>query len=196
MGLFFGIAHAATAVEGHGAAAVEHGAMPAEHGSAGLPQLAIETFGSQIPWLVVTLVVLYLILTKVALPSIGGIIGERKDSIEDDLDRAGELKRRAAETEQAYEQALADARAQAKQISDATRAAIQKEVDAAIAKADAEISAKTAEGEKRIAEIRAGALASVEQVAVDVAEALVAKIAPEATDAKAVKAGVTARLGN
>ncbi|MFT6775390.1 MAG: F-type H+-transporting ATPase subunit b, partial [Paracoccaceae bacterium] len=82
------------------------------------------------------------------------------------------------------------------EIAAATRAAIQVDVDAAIAKADAEIAAKTAEGEKRIAEIRAGALASVEQVASEVAEALVAAIAPEAADADAVKAGVSARLGN
>jgi F-type H+-transporting ATPase subunit b len=189
MGLFFGIAHAATAAETSGAAAAERGAT-------GLPQLAVDTFASQIPWLLVTLVVLYLILSKVALPKIGGVIEERHDAIEDDLDRAADFKRKSEEAGAAYDKALADARAQAQEIAAATRAAIQVDVDAAIAKADAEIAAKTAEGEKRIAEIRAGALASVEQVASEVAEALVAAIAPEAADADAVKAGVSARLGN
>ncbi|MFT4794604.1 MAG: F-type H+-transporting ATPase subunit b [Paracoccaceae bacterium] len=189
MGLFFGIAHAAGAADGDAA----HGAAS---GATGLPQLAIETFGSQIPWLVITLVVLFVILTKAALPKIGGVIEERHDAIEDDLDRAAEFKRRADEASKAYDQALIDARAEAMEIAAATRAEIQKDVDAAIAKADAEIAAKTAEGEARIAEIRAGALESVEQVAVDVAEALVAAIAPSAADSAAVKAGVSSRLGN
>lgn len=196
MGLFFGIAHAAGAADGHAADAAHGAEMAAEHGATGLPQLAIETFGSQIPWLVITLVVLYLVLTKAALPKIGGVIEERHDAIEDDLDRAAEFKRRADEAGKAYDQALIDARAEAQTIANATRAEIQKEVDAATAKADAEIAARTAEGEKRIAEIRAGALDSVEQVAVDVAEALVAAIAPDAADAKAVKSGVSSRLGN
>lgn len=196
MGLFFGIAHAAGAADDHAADAAHGADMAAEHGATGLPQLAIETFGSQIPWLVITLVVLYLILTKAALPKIGGVIEERHDAIEDDLDRAAEFRRRADEAGKAYDQALIDARAAAMEISAATRAEIQKEVDAATAKADAEIAAKTAEGEVRIAEIRAGAMESVEQVAIDVAEALVAAIAPDAADAKAVKAGVSTRLGN
>ena len=40
----------------------------AEHAKGGLPQLNIETFPSQIFWLVVTLVVLFYLLSKIALP--------------------------------------------------------------------------------------------------------------------------------
>jgi F-type H+-transporting ATPase subunit b len=192
MGLFFEIAHAAGAADD----AAHDAAMAADQGAKGLPQFAFETFASQIPWLVITLVVLYLVLTKAALPKIGGVIEERFDAIEDDLDRAVDLKRRADEAGAAYDKALVDARAQAQAIAAATRAEIQKDVDAAIAKADVEIAAKTAEGEARIAEIRVGALAGVELVANDVAVALIASIAPDAADADAVTAGVSARLGN
>ena len=54
-----------------------------------------------------------------------------------------------------------------------TRAAIQRDLDAALAHADAEIAAKAAESEARIGEIRAGALDSVAEVARDTARALV-----------------------
>ncbi|MGG7567513.1 F0F1 ATP synthase subunit B' [Rhodovulum sp. DZ06] len=173
-----------------------HGAADAAHGATGLPQLDFSTWGSQIPWLIITLLVLYYIISRIALPRIGGVIEERHDAIEDDLDRAAEFKRQAAEAEAAYEKALADARAEAQAIAQATRDEIQKEVDAATAKADAEIAARAAEGEARIAEIRASALESVEAVAAETAEALLGALAPDTADSAAVKAAVSDRLGN
>lgn len=202
MGLFFGIAHAAGSAghgeeAGHGAGHdMAHGAADAAHGATGLPQLDFSTWGSQIPWLIIAVLVIYYIVSRIALPRIGGVIEERHDAIEDDLDRAAEFKRQAAEAEAAYDKALADARAEAMAIAQKTRDEIQKDVDAATAKADAEIAAKTAEGEARIAEIRASALENVEAVAAETAEALLAALAPETADAAAVKAAVSARLEN
>ena len=177
------------------AAAAAAAGEAAEHGSGGLPQLNFSTFPSQIFWLVVTLVVLFLLLSKVALPRIASVLEECADAIADDLDAAEEFKRKAEEAEAAYEQALADARAKATEIAAETRAEIQKEVDAATAKADAEIAARAAEGEKRIAEIRDSAMASVEQVASETAVAVVEAVLPEAADGNALKAAVQSRLG-
>ena len=64
------------------------------------------------------------------------------------------------------------------------KADIQADLDVAIAKADAEISAKAAESEKAIAEIRAGALASVEEVAKDTAAEIVCSSGWQGFDAK------------
>lgn len=167
----------------------------AEHASGGLPQLDLTTFPSQIFWLAVTCVVLFQLMNKVALPRIASVLEERADAIADDLDRAEEFKRKAAEAEEAYNQALADARAKAQGIAGEARAEIQKDVDAALAKADAEISARTAESEKRIREVRDSAKAAVAEVANDTAAAVIEAVMPEALDAKAVKAAVQARLG-
>ena len=167
----------------------------AEHGSGGLPQLDFSTFPSQIFWLVVTCVVLFQLMNRVALPRIAEVLEERADAIADDLDRAEEFKRKAAKAEEAYQQALADARAKAQEIVGQTKAEIQKDVDAAMAKADAEISARSAESEKRIREIRNSAMAAVEEVATETAGAVVESVMPDAFDADAVKAAVRARLG-
>lgn len=170
----------------------EHGA---EHGSSGLPQLDFSTFPSQIFWLVVTCVVLFQLMNRVALPRIAEVLEERADAIADDLDRAEEFKRKAAKAEEAYQQALADARAKAQEIIGQTKAEIQKDVDAAMAKADAEISARSAESEKRIREIRNSAMAAVEEVATETAGAVVESVLPDAMDAAAVKAAVRNRIG-
>ena len=166
-----------------------------DHGGGGLPQLNIDTFPSQVFWLIVGLLVLYWLMSKLALPRIASVIEARADAIAGDLDRAEELKRKAQEAEAAYKQALADARAKAQAIAAETRAEIQKEVDAATAKADAEIAARAGEGEKRIAEIRESAMQSVRQVAEETAVAVVDRIMPGVADDQAVRAAVQARLG-
>lgn len=165
------------------------------HSSGGLPQLDFDTWPTQIFWLAVALIVLYQLMTRIALPRISSVLEERADAIADDLDRADEFRRKAHEAEEAYGRALAEARARAQSIAAETRAEIQKEVEVATAKADAEIAARAAESEKRIGEIRSSAMESVEEVATDTALALIEKIFPSASDKAAVKSAVTAKLG-
>ncbi|MFZ9020790.1 MAG: F0F1 ATP synthase subunit B' [Paracoccaceae bacterium] len=161
-----------------------------EAATPGMPQLDFSTFGNQIFWLVVTLVVIYLILSRVALPRIAGVLAERSGTISNDLAAAEELKANAVAAEEAYNQALSDARAEAAKIVASTKADMKAELDAAIAKADAEISQKTAEREKVISEIRATALESVEEVAKSTAMALVSALGGK-EDAKTIDAAVS-----
>ena len=161
--------------------------------SAGMPQLDFATFPNQIFWLAVALVVIYLVLSRVALPRIGGVLADRQGRITGDIAAAEALRAKAVEAEKAYNQALIDARTEAGKIVAAARIDILKDLDVATAKADAEISAKTAESSKRIDEIRVGAIASVTEVAKDTAAAIVAALGGKA-DAKSVAAAVAARL--
>lgn len=161
--------------------------------AAGMPQLDFSTFPNQIFWLLVTLLVIYFVLSRVALPRIGSVLAERKGTITNDLAAAEELKQKAVGAEKAYNDALVSARAEAGKIVAAAKADIQKDLDKALAKADAEIAAKSAESEKRIGEIKAGAMEAVTEVAKDTARELVAALGGKA-DAKAVTAAVTAAM--
>jgi F-type H+-transporting ATPase subunit b len=171
----------ATEAAGHGSEAV------------GMPQLDFSTWPNQIFWLLVTLAVIYFLLTRIALPRIGSVLADRKGAITSDLAAAEELKQKALKAEKAYNEALAQARADAAKIVAEARAGIQKDLDAALAKADAQIAAKSAESEVRITEIRDGALAAVTEVAKDTAKEIVAALGGKA-DARSVTAAVTARL--
>ena len=159
----------------------------------GMPQLDFSTFSNQIFWLVVTLVVIYFILSRFALPRIGGALAERAGTITNDLAEAEDLKQRALEAEQAYEKALAEARAEAQQINIAMRAEIQAQLDIELAKADAEISARTAEAATALAEIRDSSVNSVKDVAKATAKEIVAAMGGKA-DVKTVTAAVTSRM--
>ena len=173
--------------EGAASACVDAG------GSAlGMPALCADWFANQIFWLVVTLVVVYYILSKIALPRIAAVLAERQGTITNDIAAAEELKQKAAEAEAAYDKALADARAEAGQIAAEAKAEVQSEVEVAMQKADAEIAARTAESEAKIAEIREGAAAAVRDVARDTAKAVVAALGVDA-DASAIESAVDKR---
>jgi len=164
-----------------------------DEAAVGLPQLDFSTFPNQIFWLIVTLVVIYMILSRVALPRIASVLAERQGTITNDIAAAEELKLKAEEAEKAYEKALADARAEAQKIAAEARAEIQSDLDAAMAKADAEIAARASESEARIAEIRDGAVEAVKDVAKDTAKEIVAALGGKA-DARSVTSAVTARM--
>ena len=93
--------------------------------SGGMPQLDFSTFPNQIFWLVITLVAIYLILTRVSLPRIAATLGERQGTITNDLAKAEDLKAQAEQAEAAYNKALAEAKAEAQRIAAAARAEIQ-----------------------------------------------------------------------
>ena len=151
------------------------------------------TFPNQIFWLVVTLVVIYLVLSRVALPRIAGILAERKGTISGDLAAADEMKQKAVVAEKSYQTALTQARSEATTIIAAAKADIQKDLDAAIARIDLQIAAKAAESAKSIAEIRAGAEVAVAEVARSTAGELIAALGGTA-DAKTIADAVAARL--
>lgn len=180
----------------HGAADAAQGAADAaQAGSPGMPQLDFATFPNQIFWLVLTLLAIYFILSRIALPRISSVIAERQGTLTNDLATAEDLKRQAAEAEEAYKSALANARAEAQKIAQATREEIQAQLQVEIDKADAEIAARAAEGEARIAEIEASAKDTAEEVARDVATEIVRTFGPgQDVDAAAIASAVTNRV--
>jgi F-type H+-transporting ATPase subunit b len=167
--------------------------MAGEAQAAGMPQLDPSSWGNQIFWLLLAVAAIYLILTRIALPRIGAVLAERNGTIANDLAAAEELKLQAQASETAYHKALADARAEAARIVAETRAAIQADLDAALADADAEISARAAASEARISEIRASALEAVVEVAKDTARELVLALGGK-SDARAVTSAINARM--
>ncbi|MEI6098147.1 MAG: F0F1 ATP synthase subunit B' [Alphaproteobacteria bacterium] len=164
-----------------------------ETAKVGMPQLDFSLFPNQIFWLLVTLAVIYFILANIALPRIGGTLASRKAAIASDLAAAEELKQKAKAAEKAYDDALVTARAESAKIMAAAQADIKLDLDAAIAKADAEIAHRSAKAATQIDEIRAGAAEAVSDVARSTTEALVASFGA-ATDAATVSAAVSARL--
>jgi F-type H+-transporting ATPase subunit b len=152
-------------------------AVPEDHGHAKVfPPLDQGTFAAQLVWLALAFGLLYLVLSRVALPRVGEVIEERRDRVQRDLDAAEKLK---SDTEQAlanYEQALAEARGKGNTIAKAMRDALAAEVDKERVAVEAQLSQNLAEAQARIDDTKTRALASVNEIATDIAGAIVTKL--------------------
>lgn len=150
--------------------------VPADAHSNSFPPFDSATFESQIVWLVLSFVALYLLMSRVALPRIATVLEERRDRIADDLDQAAQFKRQTEEAIEAYEKALAEARAKAQGIAQETRDRLKDETERQRLDIEARLAEKIADAEKKIATTRDSALQNVRTVAVDVADAIVGRL--------------------
>lgn len=81
--------------------------MDAEQG--GLPQLNIETYSSQIFWLFVSFLLLYVVFANRILPDISDVLERRRETISSDLETAETLREEAESVQREYEEAIAQA---------------------------------------------------------------------------------------
>ncbi len=173
-------AAAAAAEDAHGAAE-----------SGGLPQLDMSTWPSQLFWLAFTFGILYWLMAGRFLPAIAGAIEERRDRIADDLDQASEFKGQAEAAEDAYNQALADAKAKAQGIAADTRAEVDAEIAEMQAETDAKLQQKLDAAEARINDMKNEATAKVDEAAADATRAIVERLIDEAPTDDAVARAMT-----
>ena len=81
-----------------------------------MPQLDPTFFPTQLFWLFVVFVLLFLVVWKLALPRIAHIRHVRRSRIDTDLEKATSLKEEAEEVLAAHEESLAEATGQAQAI--------------------------------------------------------------------------------
>ena len=171
-----------------------HTETAAEHGSGGgiFPPFDSSTFPSQILWLAITFGLFYLFLKKVIVPRIGGILEVRRDRIAQDIDQAARMKEDADAAIAAYEQELAEAKSNAHAIGQSARESAKTDADNERKKIEAELEAKLAEAEKRIAGIKSKAMAEVGSIAEDTAAEIVQQLTGSKVEKSAVASAVKA----
>jgi F-type H+-transporting ATPase subunit b len=160
-----------------------------EHGA--FPPFNAHTFASQLVWLVIFFVLLYVLMAKWALPQVGRVIENRQKRIGDDIADAGRLKDQSDAALAAYEKALADARSRAQAIATETREKQAAAAEAARKKTEDELNGRLAEAEKTIAATKQAAMRNVRSVAEDAAAAIVERLIGSAPNKNAVAAAVT-----
>ena len=168
--------------------AVTTSTAPAE-APIGFPPFDASTFASQILWLVICFGALYLIISRVAIPRIGGIIDTRRDKVEGDLAEADRLRQETDKAIADYEAALAAARQKAHGIAEETRAGVKADLDAKRNKVEGELAQKVSAAEAGIQNSKQEALGHVDEIAADTAAALVTRLTGSVS-AEAARAAV------
>ena len=149
---------------------------PPKTGHAEFPPFQTKTFASQLFWLVIAFVLLYVLMSKIALPRVASIIEGRKKKIEDDLAEAGNLKTQSDETMAAYEKALADARVRAHAVVIEEREKQAFEAAARRKGLEDELNRKIIESEDTIAAAKQAAMSNVGTIAEEAARAIVERL--------------------
>lgn len=162
-------------------------AMAAE---GGMPQLNFHDFAPQVVWLVIAFVVLYLIMSNLAIPAISGTLDKRQGKIQGDLDAAEKASQDTRALVAAYEKRLSDAREEARKLQRERAEADGTTLSARLAELGERLGAKIDEAEKRIAGQRAQVLEGLEDMAHDIAADVYGKLAGQPADTGLLKGKV------
>jgi len=167
------------------------GAHGGAHESAGLPQMDVATFPSQLFWLVLTFGFLFVVLWRVVMPRLGSALELRSSQIASDIAAAESARAEAAAALTAYETSLAEARSRAVKMAGENRKDVTSFIDRLKADADAKAAKSAGEAEARISASRTAATANVRGIAAEVAAGIVERLTGEkisqADAAKAVE---------
>jgi F-type H+-transporting ATPase subunit b len=137
---------------------------------------------------------LYVIVSRIALPRVGAVIDARQNKIEGDLAEAQKLKDESEAALKAYESDLASARSKAQAIGAETREKLNAVSEAERKTLEDKLAGKLADAEKTIAANRATAMSNVRGIAADAAVAIVQRLTGTAPDSNAVASAVDASL--
>ena len=154
-------------------------AMPlsAKAEGAGLPQLDISTWPSQLFWLVVLFTTGYIIMAKFVTPRIGTVLEERRAKLDNDLGKARIASEDAARIRAEYEANLDAARSAAAEIAKQATAEAAKKAEVGDAKIAKKLAKKVAKAEAKLTTARDDALVNLNNVAAEAALSAVAKLA-------------------
>ncbi|HTJ58599.1 MAG TPA: ATP F0F1 synthase subunit B [Devosiaceae bacterium] len=172
-----GEAASTAAQAGAAAGAAElHATQGAVEAPVGFPPFDTATFGSQILWLVICFGALYWIISRVAIPRIGGIVTKRKETIDGDLAEADRLRKETDRALADYEAALAAARSKAHSIAEETRTKAKAELDRKKASVETDLAGKVSAAEASIQKAKESALTHVDEIAADTTVELVSRL--------------------
>ena len=150
-----------------------------EHGGAhesAFPPFESSNFAPQLVWLVLVFGVLYLLMSRLALPRVASILSNRETTIGADLDAARESQAKAQAAAQHNDATLRAKKDEAQAIGREAQAKIAAEVAALRAGAEQKFAQELAASEARIAAEKAERLTHVESIAREAAAAIVAKL--------------------
>lgn len=164
------------------------------HGKGAFPPFQKETFASQLVSFAIAFALLYVIVSKIALPRVGGLIASRQGVIDNDLAEAQKFKDESDAALKAYETELASARSRAQAIGNETREKLNAQSETERKALEQRLGKKLEEAEASIATTRRAAMGNVRSIASDTAAAIVQRLTGALPDSKTVETAVDASL--
>lgn len=142
--------------------------------SVGMPQLDPTSFASQLFWLTVSFILLYMMISRSALPRVHDVLEKRHQRLQFDLSQAEEMTREAEEARLAFEKKQTESRARSAEMIAAAQKESDQQLAAEQARLDAELAKKLSEAAKTLsgkrAQLRSGMLPVAEELTLAIVE--------------------------
>jgi len=163
-----------------------------------MPQIAqiVDTYASQIFWLLIIFGLIYFGIGRSMLPKIEATVEARDAKIAGDLAAAEAARAKADETEEAYRARMETARAESLKATQEAKAAAALEAEKRVKAADAELAVKASEADARLQAALTDALKGIEDVATEAAQEIVAKVSGASVGRDEAAGAVKAALAN
>jgi F-type H+-transporting ATPase subunit b len=146
------------------------------HGETSFPPFDPVNFTPMLIWLSLSFGLLYLLMSKIALPRVESILRTRAHKISNDIGEANAFRARSEEAAAAHDKTIADAKAEALTLAQETHATLTAETEANRLALEAELNARLAASEAQILEMKTKAMGNVGAIASEAAAAIVQHI--------------------
>ena len=141
----------------------------------GMPQFDIETFSSQIFWLLICFVLFYYIMSKVILPKINQSLSSRRDKIMHDIDSAQTYKEETEKIIEEYQNTLKDRHDKRNDIIKSALRKAEIDYNNKISEVNKNINKRFQEAEQRIKKSKTKVLDNINKEVLSLSNKLVSK---------------------
>ena len=135
----------------------------------GMPQLNPEFWLSQIFWLTLIFVILYITIWKIFLPRIAVSIENRKSRVVNDLNEAQKLKENVETKIKEYNKIIEESKNEARKIIEENKKALDKDIENKKKKFYEEIEKELLVVEKEIKNLKKTSISSINKIAGEIA---------------------------
>ena len=141
-----------------------------------MPQLEISTFPSQIFWLVVSFLILYIIMAKVIVPRISSVIKNRENEIKNNIHISEQLYRDTEIINDEIEKIKNDTETEAREIISNLRININKKINENNQILKNKLEKKLEKDEKNIFKKKEKVLKEINKIAFNLSQEIIKKI--------------------
>ena len=158
---------------------------------AGMPQLNPEYWASQIFWLVIIFLSIYLLISKIFIPKIKSNIDMRESKIRKDLEEAKTFREEAEKKLKIYKDLIESAKLDASKILAESSQKLNEEMRSKKSKIQKEIEQETIIAEKEIKKFKSESLEKVNIISEEIVSSLLKDIFKEDLNKSSIKATVS-----
>jgi len=159
-----------------------------------MPQLDISAFAPQIIWLIITFLILYVLMSKIALPRIGNILEQRQARIDDNLEMAQNLRKESDVDAESYEKTIEEAQEKARRIIQETANEMSIESSRRQEELGIQLSNELEVAEDRISEAKVATIKKIHELAEGVTSDIMKTLIEEKPSKKELKQAISMAL--